>query len=119
LSIVNQAKHNGILADALKGGQGLVHLHLSMAQITEVTWEDLWEEAHPDRPNDAWAGEDCELMGVWRERAAATIRECDQGWILELDDADEYIQALLADGADEETAQILTDWLKGVRYEAE
>jgi len=116
---VNQAKHNGILADALKAGQGLVHLHLSIARVTEVAWEGLWEDAHPDRPNDAWEGEDSELMGVWRERAAATIGECHQGWILELDDADEYIQALLAAGADEETTQILANWLKEVRCEAE
>ena len=105
MSIMNQDKHNGILTDALKTGQGLVHLHLSIAQVTEVTWEDLWEDAHPDRPNEAWEGEDFELRRIWRERAAATIRECRQGWILELDDADEYIQALLADGADEESAR--------------
>jgi hypothetical protein len=107
LSIVYDVKHDGSLADAWRSDEGLVFLHCAIAQTTQLIRDDLWYDIHPDRLD--------QLRAIWQERAVAAIRECGEEWILEVENRDEYIQVLLATGADKETAEGLADWLDNVR----
>jgi hypothetical protein len=99
----------------LKTGTGLLLLQFAMKRVSGVEWENLWNDAHPDRFGQAWEGEDFQLMSVWREKARTMIKECHQEWILAVGDADEYIGKLLEAGSSKEAAEELADWLGHVR----
>jgi hypothetical protein len=114
-STLYEAKSEGILAESLKTGTGLLLLHFAMQRVSNVEWENLWNGAHPDRFGQAWEGEDVQLMSVWREKIRTMIKECHQEWILAVGDADEYIGKLLEAGSSKEVAEELADWLGDVR----
>ncbi len=114
-SVVHQAKYDGILADCLTSGDGLALLLLSIMSVSEVGGEDAWAAAHPDRADNAWHEEDPERFLAWRQRAAALIEECHQGWLFEVENANEFIQVLAKAGVGQETSEILADWLAAVR----
>lgn len=114
-SVVYEAKSGGILAEFLKTETGLVLLHVAIARVSYACWEELWNQAHPDRFGQGSDGEDFELMAVWRERVCTIIDECHQKWMLEIDDADEYTRKLQQAGASKEAAEGLADWLGNVR----
>ena len=82
--------------------------------MSDLCWEDLWNDAHPDRFGQAWDGEDFELIPVWRERVRTIITECQQEWAL-VSDVDDYVGRLVDAGADEGAVEPLIEWLSDMR----
>jgi hypothetical protein len=115
-SLVCEAKAEGdLLPEHLKTGTGFLLLQFAIERVSELCWEYLWNETHPNRFGQAWDGEDFELMSVWREKVRALINECHQEWLLLLNDAEEYAGKLIDAGASTECAEELADWLSEVR----
>jgi hypothetical protein len=54
-------------------------------------------------------------MSIWREKIRAMVKECRQGAALAMS-AEEYVAKLIEDGASEETAVDLAEWLSKVEY---
>jgi hypothetical protein len=111
---VQLAKEGGIFASCLEDGPGLLLLQFAIAHVSDLCWEDLWNDAHHDRFGQAWDGEDIELMPVWREKVRTIIKECQQEWTL-VSDVDDYVGRLVDAGADEGTVEALVDWVSDVR----
>jgi hypothetical protein len=88
---------------------GWFELQISMQEISYEMWEQLWNDAHPDRFGE-WDREDFTLMSVWREKVRTIIKECRQEAILGMT-AEEYFNHLTAAGASGEDAQELADWI--------
>jgi hypothetical protein len=110
---VQLAKGSGIFASYLKEDpDGLLILQLAIAHMSDLCWQDLWNDAHPDRFGQD--GEDFELMPVWRERVHAIIKECEQEWVLECH-VDDYDGTLIEAGADEGAVEPLIERLLEVR----
>jgi hypothetical protein len=115
-STVHDAKAEGrVLPDHLKTGAGFLLLQLAIRQVSDLCWEDLWNDAHPDRFGQAWDGEDFELMSIWRGKVETIIRGCHQEWAFLVDDTEEYIARLVDSGASKEVAEELAVWLANVR----
>jgi hypothetical protein len=115
-SIVYGAKAEGhIFRDCLKTGTGFLLLQFAIVRVSELCWEDLWNDTHPHRFGHAWDGEDCELMSIWRENVCTLIKECHQEKLLLASDAYEYIARLIDAGASQEDAEELADWLSALR----
>jgi hypothetical protein len=85
-------------------------LQISMMEVSYDMWEQLWNDAHPDRFEGVWDGVDFELMSVWRERVRTMIRECRQEAILAIT-VEEYFAQVTAVGPNEEVAEMLADWM--------
>lgn len=88
--------------------------HCAMTQVSYHMWEDLWNEKHPHRFEKAWDGEDFALMSIWRQKIQAMVKECRQGAALAMR-AEEYVAKLIDNGASEETAVDLAEWLTEIR----
>ena len=115
-AIVYEAKAEGhVLPDHLKTGTGFLLLQFAIARVSDLYWEDLWNEAHPHRFGHAWDGEDIELMSIWRENVRTLIKECHQEWLFLVSNAEEYMARLVDAGASKEDAEELADWLSGLR----
>jgi hypothetical protein len=115
-SIVCEAKAEGsVLADSLETGTGFRLLQFAIARVSDLCWEELWNDTHPDRFGQAWEGEDFELMSIWREKVGIIIEECHQEWLFLVSDADEYIAKLVEAGVAQEVAEELAAWLSIVR----
>jgi hypothetical protein len=114
-AVVDEAKAVRMPAECSMTGDEVLSLQFAMQQVSYVDWEDLWNDAHPDRVGEALEGEDFQLKSVWRKKVRTMIMECHQEWMLAVDDADEYIGKLLESGASEEQAENLADWLWDVR----
>jgi hypothetical protein len=116
-STVYEAKAGGgVLSDSLKTGTGFLLMQFAIARVSDLCWEDLWNEKHPDRFGHAWDGGDFELMSIWREKVRAIINECHQQWLFRISDGEEYMARLVDAGASKEYAEELADWLSEVRY---
>ena len=81
-------------------------------------WQMLWDEKHPDRPGEAWTGEDYDLLPAWCDKMRTLIRECRQGDILDME-YDEYLAKLIDAGATTEEAEKSADWWLSVVEEEE
>lgn len=90
-------------------------LQSAIAQVSYRIWEDLWNEKHPDQIGKAWHGQDFALMSVWREKVIVMIKDCRQHAVLALN-PEEYVAELTEDGASEEAAVDLAEWLWEVEY---
>ena len=105
-STVHDAKSEGLLAELWKTGTGLLLLQIAIERASNVEWEKLWNDAHPDQIGQASEGEDFQLMLVWRERVQTLIKECHQEWVLAINDTDEYIGKLVEAGASREMPRL-------------
>jgi hypothetical protein len=95
----------------LTGGQdGWLLLQISMEQVSYAMWEQLWNDAHPDRFGGAWDEEDFDLMSVWRKEVRAMIKECDQEDILVMT-VEEYFDQLTETDEGKEVADQLAGWI--------
>jgi hypothetical protein len=90
-------------------------LQSAIVQVSYRMWEDFWNERHPDQLGEAWNGQDFALMSIWREKVRTMIQECRQGAVLTMS-AEEYVAKLTEDGASEEAAVDLAEWLSEVEY---
>jgi hypothetical protein len=90
-------------------------LQSAIPQVSYRMWEDFWNEKHPDQIGKASHGQDFALMLIWREKVRTLIQECRQGAVLAMS-AEEYIAKLTEDGASEEAAVDLAEWLSEVEY---
>jgi hypothetical protein len=114
-----QAKEDSALPEWFANGPGLVQLQLAIAQVSDLYWEDLWNDTHPDQFGQSRDQDDFELMPVWREKVRKLIEECHQEWLLTVDAPEEYKETLMAAGASDGAADRLVDWLSMVRSEQE
>jgi hypothetical protein len=114
---VELAKKGGAFSPAITEDQdGWFLLQISMEEVSNAVWEQLWNDAHPDRFGEGWDGEDFALMSVWREKVRTMIRECHQEAILEMS-AEEYFAQLTTAGESEEVAEALADWISVIHEE--
>ena len=90
-------------------------LQSAIAQVSYRMWEDFWNEKHPDQIGKAWHGQDFSLMLIWREKVIVMIKDCRQHAVLALN-PEEYVAELTEDGAREEAAVDLAEWLSEVEY---
>jgi hypothetical protein len=114
-ALVYEAREGGILAPYLKTGPWLVLLQFALARVSNLCWEDMWDEAYPERLGQAWDGDCGDLLPVWRDKAYTFIEECHQEWLLMLDSLDEYRKVLIEAGASEGTVKELAEWFSDVR----
>lgn len=91
-------------------------LNLTIAQVSSLSWEELWNEKHPDRYGKAWEEQDFDLMDVWREKVRGVLKKCGQDAVLELT-AEEYATQLIGAGASDQIVDGLIDWMSEVRSE--
>jgi hypothetical protein len=109
-------KRNAFFLELTGGQDGWLLLQISMEQVSYAIWEQLWNEAHPDRFGEAWEGEDFDLMSVWRQKVRAMIKECDQEAILDMT-VEEYYDQITATGEIEEVAEALAGWISVIHEE--
>jgi hypothetical protein len=111
---VVQAKETG---DPFANDRGWFYpLQSAIASVSYRMWEALWDENHADQLGEAWHGQDFALMSIWREKVRTMIKECRQGAVLAMS-AEEYVAKLIEDGANDETAGELAEWLLEIEYE--
>ena len=92
-------------------------LQISMEQVSYALWEQLWNDAHPDRFGEAWDGQDVDLMSIWREKVRTMITECQQAAILAMT-LEEYFARLTAAGDSAEVTEGLAEWISMIRVGA-
>jgi len=93
-------------------------LHCCIAQVSYLTWEELWNEKHPDRYGKAWEDQDFDLMDVWREKVCGVLKRCGQDAVLAFAfTAEEYATQLISAGASDQVVDGLIDWMSKVRSE--
>lgn len=114
---LQEAKEHGLLSEHLETGNGLLLLQLALARVSELCWEDLWNDAHPDQFGQARGHDDSQLRSVWRKEVRELIQDCHQEWLLTVDGPAEYKKTLIEAGAGDEIADELVDWLSNVRTE--
>lgn len=91
-------------------------LHASIARVSNLMWEGLWNEKHPDRYGKAWEDQDFELMTVWREKVRGVLKKCGQDAVLALT-AEEYATQLIGAGASDQDVDGLIGWMSEIRSE--
>lgn len=101
-----------------QGWQDFYIIAGALGNIGNGCWEMLWGERHPDRPGEAWTGEDHDLLPAWRDKMRAIIRECRQEDILDMTHSD-YITKLIDAGATAEEAERLAGWWIAVADDTE
>ena len=100
-AIVEGVKNADAFSFEITGGQNdWLLLQVSMMQLSYAMWEVLWNETHPDRFGEACAGEDFDLMSVWRQKVRTMIRECRQEAILAMT-VEEYFDQIAGIGRGE------------------
>jgi hypothetical protein len=103
-------RRDAFFLEFTEGPDGFALLQISMEIVSRALWEELWNNAHPDRFGHAWDEEDFVLMSVWREKVRAMITDCRQHSVLAMS-PEEYFAKLIAAGVTEEDAQQVTDWI--------
>jgi hypothetical protein len=105
------------IGDLLVGGPSAFYsLQAAIAQVSYRTWEDLWNDKHPESFGKAWDGQDFGLMAVWRERVREMIEDCHLHAVFAMA-TEEYFAKPIGAGASEEDAEELAEWLADVKYE--
>jgi hypothetical protein len=113
-AIVEGVKNPDAFSFLITGGQNdWLLLQVSMMHHSYAMWEDLWNETHPDRFGEACAGEDFDLMSVWRQKVRTMITECRQEAILAMT-VEEYFDQIAGIGRGESVAEALADWISHI-----
>jgi hypothetical protein len=105
---------NALSLEIIKEPSGWFLLQLAMVQASYGMWEELWNEAHPDRFGRAWEEKDFDLMAVWRVNVRTMIRECRQDAVLAMT-AEEWFAKLSQVGVSEESAEALMEWISEIQ----
>jgi hypothetical protein len=94
-----------------EGPNGFALLQISMEIASRTLWEELWNQAYPDRFGHGWNenDEDLVLTSVWRDKVRAMFTDCRQHSVLAMC-LEEYFAKLIGAGVTEEDAQQITDW---------
>src|SRR5579862_549839 len=72
---VDEAREGGLLAPYLKTGHGLLLLQFALARVSNVCWEDMWNEKYPERSGQAWDGDCGDLLPLWRNKVCIIVEE--------------------------------------------
>jgi hypothetical protein len=114
-TIILEAKSpDSVLGQALRGQAGCRLLYCAFEHRSQILWESLWNEKHPDRIGQAWDESDFELSLMWKQRIRAMFTQCGQGAVLTLTGG-EFVTRLSDAGGKEELINALAPWFQEIR----